>query len=104
MAGEKRVIRVSRGTLHRDLGGESVLLQLDMGQYFGLDEIAQRAWQLILEHDGDLDRVRIHLLSEYDVDSDALAADLDHFVDELVASKLVEVRVLASSEDAPSLA
>lgn len=84
-----RYLRVSPGTLHRELQGEGVLLQLDTGEYFGLDPVGQRIWTLITEH-GDLDAVRAHLLEEFDVDAETLTRDLNELVTELIDHRLVE--------------
>ena len=86
----RRTVRVNAGTLHRELQGEGVLLQLDTGEYFGLDEIGQRMWALMVEH-GDLAVVETRLLDEFEVEPETLARDLDRFVDELVARRLVDV-------------
>ena len=92
-----RFIRVSPGTLHRELQGEGVLLQLDTGEYFGLDPVGERIWSLIAEH-GDLETVLAQLLDEFDVDADTLTRDVDALVAELITHKLVE-----ESADAISL-
>jgi len=91
MSERKRVVRVNRDTLYRDLHGEGILLQLDSGRYFGLEGVAHRMWQLITEH-GDLKLVEDALRSEYAVEPEVLSADLDRFVGELVDRKLVEMQ------------
>jgi hypothetical protein len=85
-----RTIRIAPGTLHRELQGEGVLLQLDTGEYFGLDEIGERIWTLIAAH-GNLAEVQARMLDEYDVDSETLSRDLHGLVDALVSHRLVEV-------------
>jgi hypothetical protein len=85
----KRPVRVSPNTLHRELQGETVLLQLDSGEYFGLDEISTRIWQLIVET-GDLSAVEATMLQEFEVDRAVLAQDLTRVVDDLVAKRLIE--------------
>ena len=92
MPDPQRVVRVSPDTLYRDLHGEGILLQLETGQYFGLDEVAHRMWQLIVEH-GDLSLVETALVTEYAVARETLSADLDRFVSQLVEKKLVEVEM-----------
>ncbi len=90
MANPRQVVRLSPDTLYRDLHGEGVLLQVETGRYFGLDEVAHRMWQLILEH-GDLSAVQQALLAEYQVDPETLSADLNRFIGQLVERKLVEI-------------
>jgi hypothetical protein len=86
----RRVVRVSANTLSREVQGETVLLQLDNGEYFGLDEVGTRVWQLIVET-GDLDRVRAALFEEYDVDHAVLDADVNRLIEELVTRQLIDV-------------
>jgi DNA-binding MarR family transcriptional regulator len=90
MSESKRIARVSSGTLYREVQGEAVLLQLDSGEYFGLDEMANRIWQLIVEV-GDLNEVEAALLEEFDVDQAVLSSDLERVVDELVEKRLIEI-------------
>jgi hypothetical protein len=89
MVDEKRSVRVSPNTLYRELQGETVLLQLDSGEYFGLDEISTRIWQLIVET-GDLTAVEAAMVKEFEVDRAVLAQDLTRVVDDLVAKRLIE--------------
>ena len=95
MAPQTRTVRPNANTLHRELGGEGVLLQLDSGEYFGLDEVGERIWALMME-DGDLSRVESRLIEEFEVEPSRLAADLKAFVDELAERRLID---LAPPED-----
>ena len=90
MPDAKRPVRVSPSTLYRELQGETVLLQLDSGEYFGLDEISTRIWQLIVET-GDLDAVEATMLKEFEVDRTVLSQDLTRVVGDLVAKRLIEI-------------
>ena len=90
MSESPRRVRVSPSALYREVQGEAVLLQLDNGEYFGLDEVATRIWQL-LDANSDLDAVRDALVNEYDVAEDRAANDLSHLVDELISKHLLEV-------------
>jgi hypothetical protein len=89
MSQAARIVRQNPGTLHRELQGEGVLLQLDTGEYFGLDDVAQRMWALIVEH-GDLEVVQARLLDEFDVEPDTLSGDLHRFVGELIERRLLD--------------
>jgi hypothetical protein len=86
----KRIARVSPSVLSREVHGEAVLLHLDTGEYFGLDEVGARIWQLIAEK-GDLQEVAAAMYEEYDADEASIAADLNRIVDELVAKRLIDV-------------
>ena len=91
----RRMARVTERTLYRDLNGDAVLLQLDTGEYYGLDNVAHRMWQLLSEK-RDLEQVRAVLLAEFDVDAGQLSQDLEHFVEELVDCQLLKVEVVSA--------
>ena len=98
MPDTKRIVRVSPSTLSRELQGETVLLHMDSGEYFGLDETATRIWQLIVEK-GDLHAVEAAMLEEFDVDRTALSNDLTRVIDELLAKRLIEIEADAPNPD-----
>ena len=78
-----------------ELQGETVLLQLDSGEYFGLDPVSTRIWQLIVET-GDLAAVEAAMLLEFDVERAVLEKDLARIVDDLVTRQLIELDEPAS--------
>jgi hypothetical protein len=90
MSDAKRIVKVSPSTLYREVQGESVLLHLDSGEYFGLDDVGTRVWQLIVEK-GDLGAVETAMLQEFEVDPAVLASDLQRMVDELASKRLIEI-------------
>jgi hypothetical protein len=79
-----------------DLGGETAILHLESGIYFGLDAMATRIWQL-LQTPRTLAELRDMLLVEYDVAPERLEQDLLAFVEKMEQAKLVAFR---ASEDA----
>jgi len=83
-------VAVNRDVLFRDLGGEAVLLNLQSGKYYGLDEVGTRMWSLLVQH-GKVRQAYDALLAEYDVSEERLQEDLLHFIDELVSHGLLQV-------------
>ena len=76
--------------LCRDLGAEAVILDLDLGVYYGLDEVGLRMWTLLQSH-GDLRSVFETMLKEYDVPRERLLKDLLDFVDRLASRRLLKL-------------
>ncbi len=74
----------------RELEGEAVMLNLESGVYFGLDEVGTRIWALIQEH-GSLRKVFEAMQREYDVAPATLEKDLLRLVEELQGKGLVTV-------------
>lgn len=81
---------VSKDAVFRDLDGEAVILDLNAGTYFGLNEVGTRVWQLIAEK-GTLKTVFDALCAEYDVAPETLERDLLALVSSLVEARLGRV-------------
>ncbi|WP_158290240.1 PqqD family protein [Ramlibacter sp. WS9] len=72
----------------RQVGDETVILDLASGNYFGLDPVGARIWQLITEGRTPA-AVRDSLLAEYEVSPDDLERDLDRLLNELLSQGLL---------------
>jgi len=83
-------VAVPDRVLFRDLGGEAVLLELESGLYYGLNESGTRMWALLVEH-GQVEMTFRALLAEYEVPPDRLEQELLHFVETLAARKLLDL-------------
>ena len=84
-------VKVSDDTLFQELSGETVLLELSRGVYYGLDEIGTRIWNLLAEGRSLEETVDV-LVEEYDVDRARGAADVLRLVGELEERRLLEIR------------
>ncbi|ETX02339.1 MAG: hypothetical protein ETSY1_03965 [Candidatus Entotheonella factor] len=78
--------------LFQPLNGESILLNLYTEQYYSLDDVGTRMWELFKAH-GHVDTVIQHLLAVYNVEEGHLRRDLAVLIDHLVAAKLVTTEV-----------
>ncbi|HZC66652.1 MAG TPA: PqqD family protein [Candidatus Dormibacteraeota bacterium] len=76
--------------LVRFLDRESVLLNLETEQYFGLDETGTRMWQL-LTASPDVDAAYEELLAEFDVEPELLRDNLTDLLGRLVENGLLQV-------------
>ena len=81
-------LRVSSDALSRELDGEVLVLDLKTSFYFGLTGTGARIWQLI-ESGSSRDAIVSVLSGEYGGDADVIAADVDAFIDDLVARGLI---------------
>lgn len=75
--------------LFQEVGGEAVLLDLASEQYFGLNPVGTRIWELI---DGSTPLSTIHrtLCDEFDAESVKIETDLLQLVDTLLDAGLVK--------------
>jgi hypothetical protein len=81
-------IEISDEVLFQEVSGETVLLDLDSEQYFGLDAVGTRVWQLI-GAGVTADAVVDTLLGEYEVERATLAADVDELLARLADAGLI---------------
>ena len=86
---DKRVT-VPPGVMFRDLDGEAVVLALESGRYFGLNETGTRMWLLLIEH-GRVEPVFHALQQEYEVAGERLEQELTEFVSTLASQGLVRI-------------
>ncbi len=91
MTGElSHKIEISADVLEQDLGGETVLMDLKSGAYFGLDVTGTRIWQLIREKE-DLPSALEALMAEFDVDEAQLRKDVRDLLADLSEAGLVSL-------------
>ena len=88
--GGSTVLRVAENVLKRSAGAETVLLDLDSEEFFGLDGVGARAFELF-EEPRQLDEVVDVLLTEYEVDRATLLSDVTELATTLVSRKLLVI-------------
>jgi hypothetical protein len=82
---------VAADVVSRDLDGETVILNLDTGLYFGLDAVGTAIWNRMRDGSSSLREVLEHVLAEFDVPPDVAAADLLRLAGEFVRKGLAEL-------------
>jgi len=87
-------VKPSDDVVWRDLQGESILLDLKSGVYFGLDPVGTRIWTLLQDHT-DLQAVLEQLLREYEVSEETCARDLLELIAVLQEKGLVRMESVA---------
>ena len=90
----KQTITLSPEVISQEVSGETVLLDLDSENYFGLDEVGTRIWQLIKET-SDLQAIYKTLLEEYEVEEERLQTDLELLLGEISTLGLVSMQAQA---------
>jgi hypothetical protein len=79
---------VPEHVLARKTGEEMVLLNLDNEQYYGLDEVGTRLWEL-LDGGSTFGDLVDTMLAEFEVDRPTLVADLSSILGDLEENGLV---------------
>lgn len=83
-------VSVKEDVLIRQIGAESVLLDLNGGHYVGLDDVGTRFWEALTEF-RSLRAAFESLQSEFEVEDRRLQEDLIALVQRLVENGLLEV-------------
>ncbi len=84
-------IVVSQDQVSCDLSGESAILNLKAGVYYGLNEVGTRVWKLIQEPKR-VSELRDAILEEYEVEPHRCEADIMVLLQDLLQNGLIEVR------------
>lgn len=85
---DEQTFAPSQQAICRTVGEESVILDVDRGQYFGLDAVGTRIWQLLSEGGSNL-QIAAKLAQEFDVDEEEARNDVQALLDELLQAELI---------------
>lgn len=85
------VVSLTKDQVSCDLSGETAVLGLKTGHYYGLDAVASRIWSLV-EKPRSVRSVRDTLVSEFAVDEKTCQSDVLRFLRELEDAGLLQVR------------
>ena len=83
-------IVVSKDVVSCDLGGETAMLEMKEGVYYGLNEMGTVIWELIQEP-VTVQEVVDHILDEYEVDEETCFNDLIELIEQMEKNKLVDI-------------
>ncbi len=89
-------IGVLEDVLFQDVEGEIVLLNIETGEYYGLNEVGSRIWTMFQEGQ-PVSQVLSTLLSEYDVPEEGLRGDVEQFLLQLQSKHLIEFNESSST-------
>jgi len=82
---------ISDRVVARAVSGATVLLNLDNGRSFMLDDVGARAWSVLMSS-ASIQEAYDSLLTEYQVEPDQLRTDLASLIVDLEAQGLLEIR------------
>jgi len=82
------IIKKNHEILASDIDGETVMMSIENGKYYGMDEIGSRIWGLI---NGENTPATIidKLLKEFDVSREECMTDVMDFLEELKKNELI---------------
>ena len=83
-----KLIVISEGLESANLEGETVLLDVNSGHYFGLNEVGSRIIELVAEPT-TAEAVIQTMAGEYDVDEELLSSDVASFIEQMIERNLI---------------
>ena len=83
-------VTVSDGVLFQELEGELVLLSMETGEYFSLNEVGAKIWVLITS-DWSIPDILKSFINQFDASEEQLAGDIEMFLKHLLDHKLISV-------------
>lgn len=89
MAEPELPLRVPDAVAHRAFGDQLVLLNVETGQYHGLNATARRMFEAIVERSGTAG-VAAQLAHEYGRSEDEISADMNELCQALIERGLLE--------------
>ena len=84
------IIVAAKGQVSTDLGGEAVILGLESGRYYSLNDTGSMVWSMIQEPRSVL-ALRDAILDDYEVGSDVCERDLLALLGQLAQEGLITV-------------
>jgi hypothetical protein len=84
---EKTFYRRNPDLIFSDMDGETVMMSIQNGEYYGLDEVGSRIWQL-LENPESAETLTQKLIEEYEVSQETCLSDVMEFLIYLMLTTL----------------
>jgi len=85
---ESTTVVANDDCLSTEIDGESVILHMEQGKYYGFNEVGTRVWELAQEPHS-LEEICRTILEAYDVDEERCRADIRELITELIELDLV---------------
>ena len=88
---KETVVVASADQVSSDLAGESVILSLKSGTYYGLNPVGSSVW-LLIQEPKTIAEICEAILEEYDVDAQTCESDIQALLADLLAVQLIELK------------
>ncbi len=85
---ENQPIQRNPDMLFSHIDDEVVMMSIETGEYYGLNPVASRIWEL-LEHPHTMEQLIDKLLQEFDIDESTCRRDVQTFLKQLAGKQLI---------------
>ncbi|MEM8484872.1 MAG: PqqD family protein [Bacteroidota bacterium] len=90
------IVEANNNLMMADLEGEAVLLNIQTGRYFGLNDVGTTVWSL-LKTPCTIEDILLHMQGRYEVSADALREDILQFLADMEKRNLIRIVVPANA-------
>ena len=90
MINTKMLVKRAEGIDAADLNGEKVMMNLDKGQYYALNQVGGRIWEII-ERPSTVREIIDILLKEYEIDAEPCEQAVISFIGRMTDEALIIV-------------
>lgn len=87
----KNIIVKNKEIDDSDIDGDKVMMNLDKGEYFMMNQVGSRIWDIIINPITVKDII-IKLLEEYDVEESTCKASVIEFLERLNRAELISIK------------
>ena len=82
--------KASTNYLYSEIDSEAVILDINSGTYYGLNEVSNRIWQWLQSPTSQSKLLKL-LLDEYEVTEEDASQDLQNLLQDMLNNGLIEV-------------
>lgn len=86
----RSIVKRSPNHVATDMAGETVVLDMTSGMYYGMDAVAGTIWNF-LDEPRTIEEIQATVLAEYEIDPESCERDVMTFLEALKSAGLVEV-------------
>ena len=90
MINKNSVICINKDIDATEFNDEKVMMNMDKGKYYALNEVGSRIWDLI-NKDTEVSEIIKALLEEYDVSEEECTKEVISYLEDLYNAELIEV-------------
>lgn len=80
---------ITENNIDSKIQDELVMVNVSLGKYFSLNEVASIIWEL-LKKSVSIEEIVADLLTQFDIDRETCEKEVSSFVNELISLKLVK--------------
>lgn len=82
-------MKIKHGIIAREIQGETVLLNMETGDYFSLNTVGNEIYNCITSG-MDIDGITTHITDSYDIDENTAKEDVLSLINDLIANGVIE--------------